>query len=289
VRIIHAHQKRVLALALSSSGLLASAGRDRFLRFWTLPQGTPALPEQALLVRSLRFVRQESLLVVVHVDGRLFLVDLDSGGRRPAGCDGASFVLALPDKDSFLYFHSSLERDRRRLVGQRPLVNLREEVRVGSTAYLVTQGSLASHRSLFAGSSGDYTVTIHDAHTFTPFRSLRHRLAVNALTFSPDDRFLVVAAGNQVVLWSVERWEEVGLLALHRGLIRGLACTPDGRTLLTAGLDGQVGCWDLHTFRLRQASQWNISRLRCLALAPDGMTAAVGGDKGQIVVWDLDD
>jgi WD40 repeat protein len=266
VRIIRAHHKRVLALALSSSGLLASAGRDGFLRFWALPQGTPALPERSLLVRSLHFVQLERSLLVLSRDGSCFLVYLDEvtgpassptrGRSYTMGQDSFSFVLVWPDQKQLLTFSSGFQAgDRKRQVKRHPIVGPGPPVRIGSTDYLLTRGSLASRRSLFAGSSGNSIVTIHDSHTFTTFRSLQHRLAVDALTFSPDEGLLVVAAGNQVVLWSVERWDEVGLLTLHRGQIRALGCTPDGRTLLTAGLDGQVGSWDLHTFRLREAYQ----------------------------------
>jgi WD40 repeat protein len=49
-----------------------------------------------------------------------------------------------------------------------------------------------------------------------------------------------------------------------------------------------VKLYDTTSWKVAQAFNWDIGRLRSVAFSPDGMLAAAGGEKGKIVVWDVD-
>jgi WD40 repeat protein len=68
----------------------------------------------------------------------------------------------------------------------------------------------------------------------------------------------------------------------------GLAFHPSGRFLAATSNDATVKFYDTATWKVAEAYDWEIGRLRSVAFSPDGMLAAAGGDKGKIVVWDVD-
>jgi WD40 repeat protein len=83
-------------------------------------------------------------------------------------------------------------------------------------------------------------------------------------------------------------WGPVELRNDTKKHFTGLAFHPSGRYLAATSNDGTVKFYDTTTWKMVQAFNWEVGRLRSLAFSPDGMLAAAGGDKGKIVVWDVD-
>ena len=67
----------------------------------------------------------------------------------------------------------------------------------------------------------------------------------HAVAFSPDGRFIAVDNERAVDLWHLETKQKVRVFAGHRGLVRSLAFTPDGKALVTASQDCTALVWDL--------------------------------------------
>jgi WD40 repeat protein len=74
----------------------------------------------------------------------------------------------------------------------------------------------------------------------------------------------------------------------HTASIRGIAFTPDGKRLVSAGEDKVIRVWDLQAGRtvrtIRGESSRNLGRIFALALSPNGKWLAVGGDFGSSAV-----
>jgi hypothetical protein len=49
-----------------------------------------------------------------------------------------------------------------------------------------------------------------------------------------------------------------------------------------------VKLYDTASWKVAQAFDWDMGRLRSVAFSPDGMLGSAGNDKGKIVVWDVD-
>jgi WD40 repeat protein len=67
---------------------------------------------------------------------------------------------------------------------------------------------------------------------------------------------------------------------------RGLALSPDGRTLALGHSDGTVDFLDAQTLRRQRSLQALRGFVGAIAYSPDGRLLAVAGQRGQVTLWD---
>ena len=72
-----------------------------------------------------------------------------------------------------------------------------------------------------------------------------------------------------------------------------LTFSPDGRQLISAGVDRNIYVWDTRTWTARQFGQQHPEAVRSLALSPDGEVLATGGqdttdndNPAHLILWD---
>ncbi len=111
---------------------------------------------------------------------------------------------------------------------------------------------------------------------------------LNALEFSPDGRLLAAGGGGVVggpvlALWDVasqppRRLPFDAAASPHRAPITGLAFSPDGQRLVTAGADGMLATWALPSLALQSRDQGNL--ISAIAFSADGRRLVVAGASG---------
>jgi len=69
--------------------------------------------------------------------------------------------------------------------------------------------------------------------TGTKFTSL----ITNTIKFSPDGSLLAIGNGSEIWLWDTMNWQVIKKLSGHTNPIVDMAFTPDGKSILSAGLD----------------------------------------------------
>lgn len=114
---------------------------------------------------------------------------------------------------------------------------------------------------------------------------------LNALTWSPDGRYVAGVLGARLVVWSAEDGKTRGELeAGGTRLFRGPRFHPSGRFLAAGGanIDGGVYCWNVGTWEELIGFRWPVGPVACVSFSPDGTLAAAGGERGRILVWDVD-
>lgn len=143
--------------------------------------------------------------------------------------------------------------------------------------------------SLFASAGTNGEIKLWDLKNDRVTTLRGHANPVNALTFSPNGRWLVSGSDDYTFkVWDVSQRIEIRSLQhisdWTRSPIKAVAFSPDGRHLATAGV--HVKLWDtlgwseITTLR-HDAWLWAV------AFSSDGTLLATGDNRGQINVWDL--
>jgi WD40 repeat protein len=128
-----------------------------------------------------------------------------------------------------------------------------------------------------------------------------HDKAVTSIAFSPDDKLL--ASGGlegEVKIWdpvkdapralSVEESKKVKPLLkfkAHTGGVYGLAFSPDGKRLATAGADGLIKMWNRANGELLFSLPGSHKGgARSVVFSPDGQSLITGGMDKTVKIWE---
>lgn len=116
-----------------------------------------------------------------------------------------------------------------------------------------------------------------------------------ALAWSPDGKYLAVAAGERIHLIDVTEWRRLGSFPIG-SLTQSLTFSQDGNWLAVGSRDGLVRCWfkplslkygaaEIPPSTIFQAHKKGVNHL---AFSPDGRVLASGGNDAVARFWDLE-
>jgi RNA polymerase sigma factor (sigma-70 family) len=133
-------------------------------------------------------------------------------------------------------------------------------------------------------------------------KELRHFVVevaspINWVALSPDGRTFAAVdvpgpgAGHEIHLWDVTAGKPLRVLQGHTDIVRGLAFSADGKTLVSGSgnKDKTIRVWDVATGREVHRFEGDLLGYRSpVALSRDGKFLAWGGTDRAVHVWDLE-
>ncbi|KAF9586347.1 U3 small nucleolar RNA-associated protein 13 [Lunasporangiospora selenospora] len=157
--------------------------------------------------------------------------------------------------------------------------------------------------SLVATGSADSTVKVWDiAGGFCTHNFKGHGGVISAVLFHPDQSKWWLCSGADdctVRIWDLKKRKAVAVFESHVSVIRGLAVTNSGNTLISGSRDKVVNVWDLT--KLKLATTYPIyETLETVGILQKNKFTSIGdvdvtdkelfytaGDSGVIRIWDL--
>ena len=153
--------------------------------------------------------------------------------------------------------------------------------------------AFSPHNSILA--AGDYKgrIILWKPDTWEQLSILEapSECVIESLCFDPKGASLI--AGENPVKgmpiarrWNTKTHESKAFPLGHEHGLHGLALSPTGDRVASAGWDGIVKLWDAATFELTDSFMAYDGGCSCAAFSPDGNILAADGG-GEIVLWDV--
>ena len=95
---------------------------------------------------------------------------------------------------------------------------------------------------------------------------------VNAIAYSRSANRLAIAAANSIHIYDANTYKALIVLAEHTDSVLAVAFSPDGKRLISGGLDKTVRLWDTETGRLRRIREEHTAPVNTVAFSANGKT-----------------
>jgi WD40 repeat protein len=130
-------------------------------------------------------------------------------------------------------------------------------------------------------------ITLWDADTGRPIRTITGDSGSDSVTFSPDGLcFLTAGNDNTAKLWDAKTGLQVRTFIGHASEISSTAFSPDGRTILTGSYDDTAKLWDKDSGQEIRTFSGHLSPVLSVSFTPNGRNVLTASYDGTAKLWD---
>ncbi|MBC7773412.1 MAG: protein kinase, partial [Pyrinomonadaceae bacterium] len=143
--------------------------------------------------------------------------------------------------------------------------------------------------SRLVSGSADGTVRVWNAATGTCQRTLKigdgRDAQVHSLALADADSVLICGtASGRAEVWDTARWEHLGALSGHKGVIHCIGTSPDGTRVATGSFDTTVRVWDIRTRSELLLLPAHLYQVLLVRFSADGSQLVTSGG-GKVKFW----
>jgi WD40 repeat protein len=132
------------------------------------------------------------------------------------------------------------------------------------------------------------TIRLWDVITNREVAVLRDPGWTRHIFFTPDGKRLITASSSAVRIWDLAGAAEKSRLSGHIGGVSGLAFSPNGKLLASAGKDETVRLWDAATGKVVRELRGFTGPPQNVSFSPDGrFLTTTEYEWGGVKVWDV--
>ena len=130
----------------------------------------------------------------------------------------------------------------------------------------------------------------HTMQNIEPRRIDIHGGPVTSLVFFINGEQIVSGCRDgSIRRWRVSDWGEIGPAMKPDGMANSVAASPDGKWIVSGGVDRKVTIWDATNHQKVGESAEQFQRgVTALDISPDSSCVAAGSEDGSVVVWYLE-
>jgi len=290
------HPAAVYGAAFAADGgALATAAADGSVRIWEAAGGTPRstfaidwpATNRDRNVYGLAFSASGSRLAAACGDGVIRLWNPDSG--QPVGelRGHTRRVFAVAFSPDGRRLASAAEDGTARLWDVESAActgTLRHPLRVNAVAWTADGSGVLTV-------SADAVVRLWNADTGNIIREMQgHRDAVWSVARLADELFVTASADATGRVWNATAGDApvVRCGTTNGAGVRGVACSPDGRTAATVTAQGRITLWDLATCTVSRELATDRGRVNAVEFSPQGHVVATACGAGWVRVYAVD-
>jgi WD40 repeat protein len=112
---------------------------------------------------------------------------------------------------------------------------------------------------------------------------------LSCVTWSPDGSMIAAAVGQNIEVWNVTSKEKIWTLTGHTGEIRGVAFSPDGKSIVSGSRDNTIKIWDIESgWEIKTFQNVHDSYFESLSYSPDGRHFLTTSQDKTIKIWGVD-
>ena len=280
---------------LSSSGSPSPAAKvmDASLRLWDFESGEQLhfMPLPVDVIMQVAVTPDGRQALSASTDGVVRLWDLESGGE----------ILTLEGHDTVVSSLALSPDGKKALTGSVDGTLLYWNLESGKVIHHMYSHPDANWALAISpdgrtalSDASDLGVILWDLETGEEILRLEREEEVgdtgtSGLAYLPDGRTAVVESDGALIHYDLETGQEIRHIGRHDALRTRVEISPDGKLMLTSGMNGVLKLWDLETAELiRQFGYAEPAIIFDIAMSPDGTTALSGSSQQTIVQWRLD-